>query len=128
MKHLKNNQANELIFVGTNLSTATSIKLRQLGGTGSVTIPIADLLSDCFTSSFTVNLPIDSVRNGNYLLEILDDADAVLISTSTIVEGFNLEKPLAFVVLDDTVTEEQFKELPQAIISWANTGLTFSND
>ena len=129
MKIIQNNQSNTLLFVNSNssFSNTITVRLRQLGGSGYTDIPVTDLLLDCFTASVSFNIPVDSLQNGSYILELLDILGDILLTSTVRVEGYNEENPRAYLVSDDTITSEQFILYPSQRITWSSTGLTFSN-
>jgi len=129
MKTIENNSENTLDFVNNNISLAdaSSVRLRQLGGSGFTVIPITDIVSDCFVNSITFNVVQDSLYNGTYILEVLDSVGVVLDTATILVKGFDDDNPRAYIVSDDTVTADQYVLLkPNETITWSHNGLTFS--
>jgi len=131
MNQIKNNSTNILTILndGVLLDTVVSVRFRQLGGSGYVDIPVLELVSDCYTYTFEIIVPMDYLYNGSYLVELVDAVDTVLYRATAEVSGFDTENPRAFIV-SDTVADVTYYETVKPVISitFSDDGLTFSNN
>lgn len=104
MKHLKNNQSNELVFVhkGADLTSAFYVRFRQLGSTVNRDLSVTNQVTDCFTTTFTVPLLENELQNGNYIIELISqDKLTIYDSSSAIVEGHDDEDNRAYIIVEE---------------------------
>lgn len=129
MKVITNNQTNSILFIKSNedISDLSIARLRQLGSAGYYDIPIDSYTSDCFTCTVEIALPLNALPNATYLLQLLDSLSNIIITKSISVDGHDNNDSRGYIIVDDNVDSELVIKQPDEQISWANTGLSWSN-